>query len=298
MKEYKAIFFDWDGTAVLSRKAPADDAVAAMKPLLQKGVKLVIVSGTTIENIAQGNLETLFTKEELRNLYLGLGRGAYNYAFDQEGKAYVFRNEIPEKKKLLEIHRICFEIHQYLLENYDYETDIVFSRPNYCKIDLMVKENRGNNLFMQASELDLLRETLRTHGIEGSLQSLMDLSVRIGGTYGIEVVPTCDAKYLEVGISSKSDNVNVIFEKLHRDFGITARECAFWGDEYVGIESGIFGSDSFMLTDQTREGDFFDVSEVPGERPDGVNVVGGGVDCFLRFLKEQQKKHFKPEKED
>lgn len=61
MKKYKAIFFDWDGTAVLSRKAPADEAVKAMKPLIQKGIRLVIVSGTTIENIAHGELETLFT---------------------------------------------------------------------------------------------------------------------------------------------------------------------------------------------------------------------------------------------
>ena len=32
MKQYKAIFFDWDGTAVLSRKAPVEDAVNAMRP--------------------------------------------------------------------------------------------------------------------------------------------------------------------------------------------------------------------------------------------------------------------------
>ena len=51
MKHYKAIFFDWDGTAVLSRKAPVEDAVNAMRPLLDKGVKLCIVSGTTYENI-------------------------------------------------------------------------------------------------------------------------------------------------------------------------------------------------------------------------------------------------------
>ena len=46
-KKYKAIFFDWDGTAVMSRQAPVEEVVAAMKPLLQQGVKLVIVSGTT-----------------------------------------------------------------------------------------------------------------------------------------------------------------------------------------------------------------------------------------------------------
>ena len=38
MKKYKGIFFDWDGTAVISRKAPAEEAAAAMKGLLVKGV--------------------------------------------------------------------------------------------------------------------------------------------------------------------------------------------------------------------------------------------------------------------
>lgn len=289
MKKYKAIFFDWDGTAVLSRTAPADDAIAAMKPLLRQGIKLVIVSGTTIENIAQGRLEELFTKEELvGSLYLGLGRGAYNYAFDQEGKACVFQDELPDKEKLLQIHRICFEIHQHLLERYDYETDIVFSRPNYCKIDLMVKEDRGTSLFMQESELDLLKRTMESHGLKGGLRELTELARKVGRKYGIDVVPTCDAKYLEVGISSKSDNVNTILKRLEKAFGITPKECAFWGDEYVGIEPGIFGSDSFMITAQTKEADFFDVSQMAGERPENVMVVGGGVERFLAFLHSQK----------
>lgn len=286
LKKYKAIFFDWDGTAVLSRKAPVDNTVEAMKPLLEAGVKLVIVSGTTIENIAHGKLEEFFTKEELANLYLGLGRGAYNYAFDRDGKAYVFKNEIPEKKGLMDIHRICFEIHMELLEKYNFATDIVFSRPNYCKIDLMVNQQRGENLFMQESELDMLKESLSAHGITGGLQGLIDLAVETGRKYGIEVKPTCDAKYLEVGISSKSNNVDTILAKLGED-GIRAEDCAFWGDEYVGIEEGIFGSDSFMLTTSTSPGDFFDVSSVSGKRPDKVQVLGGGVDRFLDFLRGQ-----------
>ncbi|MDO4322715.1 MAG: HAD hydrolase family protein [Lachnospiraceae bacterium] len=287
LKKYKAIFFDWDGTAVLSRRAPVTDAAEAMKPLLRQGIKLVIVSGTTIENIAQGKLEELFEKEELANLYLGLGRGAYNYAFDDGGKAYIFQDEIPDKEKLLQIHRICFEIHQRLLEQYDYETDIVFSRPNYCKIDLMVKESRGANLFMQANELDMLKETMRGCGLDGGLQEMIGLAKEAGRRFQVDVVPTCDAKYLEVGISSKSDNVNAILQKLENDFGIRAEDCAFWGDEYVGIEPGIFGSDSFMKTNRTENGDFFDVSEVPGDRPERVTVVGGGVERFLDFLRRQ-----------
>lgn len=288
-KTYKAIFFDWDGTAVISRKAPADRAAAAMKPLLARGIKLVIVSGTTIENIAGGRLEQLFTTDELANLHLGLGRGAYNYAFDKEGKAYVFHDEIPEKQVLSDIHRICFDVHLQLLDGFGLNTDIVFSRPNYCKIDLMVDARRGENLFMQENELEKLKGLLAEHGISGGLRGLIDMARAAGERYGVTVVPTCDAKYLEVGISSKSDNVNTILEKLAAESGIRAEECAFWGDEYVGIEPGIFGSDSFMLTEKTKSGDFYDVSEVAGERPAGVQALGGSVERFLEFLREQGK---------
>lgn len=296
-KNYKAVFFDWDGTAVLSRKAPAGEAAAAMKPLLHRGVKLVIVSGTTIENIAGGGIAQYFTEKELENLYLGLGRGAFNYGF-QKGEPYVFQDRLPDAACLEKIHRICFEIHTALKQKYDFDTDIVFSRPNYCKIDLMPEAFRGDNLFMQENELDLLKGKLRSHGSGGGLKGLMELAIRIGAQYGLAVKPTCDAKYLEVGISSKSDNVDAILKKIQEDREqkmrgavspaedkvISAKDCAFWGDEFVGIEEGIFGSDSFMMTELTKEGDFFDVSMVSGARPEGVVHCGGGVERFLEFL--------------
>lgn len=233
-----------------------------------------------------GRIETYFGKEELGNLYLGLGRGAYNYAF-QNGKPYIFHDMLPVGECLEKIHRSCFGIHMELKRKYGFDTDIVFSRPNYCKIDLMPNVQRGDNLFLQEKELDILGESLGNHGITGGLRGLVALAGKVGRAQGLEVKPTCDAKYLEVGISSKSDNVDVIFQKLQEESGITAEECAFWGDEFVGIEEGIFGSDSFMMTERTRDGDFFDVSEVPGKRPEGVVQLGGGVERFLAFLRRE-----------
>ena len=289
VKKYKAVFFDWDGTAVMSRKAPVDDAVTAMAPLLDAGVKLAIISGTTIENIAGGEIEKYFTEKQLENLYLGLGRGAYNYMF-QEGKPCCFENRIPDGKTLLDIHRICFDIHLELKEKYGLDTDIVFSRPNYCKIDLMVNSGRGDNLFLQENELELLKKVMAEHGMEGGIRQLMDLADEIGKKYQIALVPTCDAKYLEVGISSKSDNVDTIFRRIQEEEGIKPEECAYWGDEYVGIEEGIFGSDSFMHTPVTAAGDFFDVSEIDSkDRPEWVRIIGGGVDSFLEFLRGQNQ---------
>lgn len=225
MKKYKAIFFDWDGTAVLSRTAPVDEVVVPMKKLLAQGIRLVIVSGTTIENIAKGKLHEYFTPEELKNLYMGLGRGAFNYAYDQAGQPFLLSHRIPEKEELLKIHRICYEIHETLLKDYDFRTDIVFSRPNYCKIDLMVENNRGDNLFFQENELEILKENLNGHGFEGGLKGLVKLAEETAREYGMDLSATTDAKYLEVGVSSKSDNVDMILQHLWEQDQVQSSGC-------------------------------------------------------------------------
>lgn len=286
MKKYSAIFFDWDGTAVLSRKASADRACAAMKPLLSAGVPLIIISGTTYENIAGGEIERFFTKEELKNLYLGLGRGAFQYAYTEAGKPCLFRTTLPTREQLMQVHQICFDIHKFLLERYDFATDIVFTRPNYCKIDLMPEHDRGDQLFMQDGEQAALANKMQMHGITDGMRTLTELAERLGKAQGLKIVSTSDSKYLEVGLSSKSDNVNVLLSYLLEQ-GIQPQDCAFFGDEYVRIESGDFGSDAFMMTPLSAEADFFDVSNITGERPPHVTVLGGGVDTFLNFLHAQ-----------
>lgn len=279
MKQYKAIFFDWDGTAVLSRKAPVEDAVNAMRPLLEKGVKLAIISGTTYENIAGGKLESFFTPEQLQNLYLGLGRGAYDYGFDAEGKPVVLANRVPDAKGILAIHDACYRIHRVLLEQYGMNTDIVFSRPNYCKIDMMPDNNRGENLFLQEGEAAKLQRILSSHGIE-SIETLIKMAESFS-TDVIALHATTDAKYLEVGPTGKSDNANALFER----FGFDAEDCCFWGDEFIGVTDSIFGSDAGMLTEKTQRGDFFDVSNLEGVRPRQVKQLGGGIKTFLDFLR-------------
>ena len=122
-----------------------------------------------------------------------------------------------------------------LLWEYGLKTDIVFSRPNYCKIDLMVENDRGGQLFMQGDEVEHLRQILKQHGIESGLKELIGIAEQTGEEFGQRVSATCDAKYLEVGISCKSDNVDVFLERFKAE-GITAEDCSFWGDEFVEIE--------------------------------------------------------------
>ena len=194
MKHYKAIFFDWDGTAVLSRKAPVEDAVNAMRPLLDKGVKLCIVSGTTYENIAGGKLHSYFTPKQLENLYLGLGRGAFDCGYDAAGQPTILVDRVPDAKGILAVHDACYRIHRELLEKYGMNTDIVFSRPNYCKIDLMPANNRGENLFLQEGEAARLQHILQQHGID-SIETVIAMAESFG-TPEMPLRATTDAKVI------------------------------------------------------------------------------------------------------
>jgi beta-phosphoglucomutase-like phosphatase (HAD superfamily) len=287
MKQYKAIFFDWDGTAVLSRRAPADYVIKVMRPLLDKGINLIIISGTTYENIAKGKLEKNFTPSQLQNLFLGLGRGAFNYRYDTNGTPVIWKNGVPNKQTTLDIHTICFALHERLLKEYDLETDIVFSRPGYCKIDLMVGADRGENLFLQEGELEALQSHFEKHGYTKGLHGLIHECLAEGKDMGIELAITSDAKYLEIGTTTKSDNVNTFFDMLQNERNINILDCCFWGDEYIGLANDLFGSDSFMITEKTKQADFFDVSLANGARPKNVNILGGGIETFHQFLKQQ-----------
>lgn len=285
-KRYKAIFFDWDGTAVKTRKEPADKAEDLMKPLLDKGVKLIIISGTTYDKIADGRLHEYFTVKELDNMYLGLARGAYNYSF-KNGQPMIHREFLPGLEEKLRIHDSVFRLHQHLLSEYGVESDIVFTRPNYCKLDLMVEYDRCDSLFLQEGETEMVQKILREHGITEGLSGLMDIAERIGREAGIAVKATTDAKYLEIGLTTKSDNVDYFMDRVLIPEGISKFECCFWGDEYLYLDEGIPGSDAYMITEKTRGADFYDVSDIEGKRPEEVKRTGGGTERFHLFLREQ-----------
>lgn len=289
MKRYQAIFFDWDGTAVLNRTAPVDKAVAAMAPLLDRGVCLLIISGTTYGNIAGGRLGGYFTAAQRKYLFLGLGRGSYNYGYNTQGQPVQVADPGIDETTVLRIHDASYQIHRKLWKEYGYHTDIVFDRPNYCKIDLMNQNTHGQSLFLSGDEVTQVQAELAAHGLNRGIADLLDLAQAVGNELDLPLKVTCDAKYLEVGLLNKSDNVDALLNTVVLPRGIRPEACAYWGDEYLKLADGLNGSDSFMRTPLSAPGDFFDVGTVAGERPLWVNHLGGGVDCFLDFLRKQAR---------
>jgi len=287
VKKYKAIIFDWDGTAVESRSAPVDNILPILIELLNKGIILNIISGTTYENIAGGTLHNRIPCSALKNLYLGLGRGAYDYGFNEEGELIVLRDLIPDKETLLKIHQLAFDFHQLLIKEYNYQTDIVFSRPNYCKIDLLVNHDRGGKFYLKEGELEQLNNHLKSHGYLFGVKGLVEKALSMGRKIGIDVQVTTDAKYLEVGLSTKGDNVNYFIDNILCNHGIKIYESCFWGDEFSYLGEGIEGSDGLMINKNSYGADFFDVSGRTINLPRNVKSMGDGVGIFIKFLKNQ-----------
>jgi hypothetical protein len=79
--------------------------------------------------------------------------------------------------------------------------------------------------------------------------------------------------------------VDDILGLLEQERGVKPEDCAYWGDEYVGVDEDLFGSDSFMITEKSKAGDFFDVSDTDGKRPENVQRLGGGTQAFIAFLR-------------
>lgn len=283
LKKYKTIFFDWDGTIVESRDSNIDNIIPVMEKLLLDGVKLIVISGTTYNNICDGKLHNFFSKEAIKNLYLGLGRGVYNYGFNNDGEVITLLDNTPSKCKLLNLHSLAFEFHNKMLKDYNFQTDIVFSRANYCKIDILVNYSRNSKLFMQSSEIDKVNDVLKLHSYNCGIKGIINEIYNMAKEKDLDIKITTDAKYLEVGFTTKSDNVNYFMDK----FNIDINECCFWGDEFSYLDEGIVGSDGLMITDKTNKGEFFDVSQNPRMLPKEVKAIGGGIESFINFLKKQ-----------
>jgi hydroxymethylpyrimidine pyrophosphatase-like HAD family hydrolase len=284
-KSYRAVFFDWDGTAVQSRTADDSKVIEAMNNLLLKGVDLLIISGTTYGNISGGHLEDRFSREALDHLYLGLARGAVNYGF-HNGHLTVLQDNAMTMNQLQQLHEACFHIHQNLLRDYDLKTDIIFSRPNYCKIDLLVDKDRKDQLFFSDADAVFAEKLLKEKGFPSGLKSVLGYAEELLKKEPLPLKTTTDTKYLEVGPTTKSDNIDFLFSLLEQK-GIGIEECCFWGDEFGEMADDIMGSDSKMITDRTRSGDFFSVSNLPVLQPKEVQQVGGGCERFVSFLEEQ-----------
>ena len=191
----------------------------------------------------------LFRSEALDHLYLGLARGAVNYGF-RDGQLQLLKDMTMPMDQTLQLHEACFHIHQHLLNEHDLKTDIVFSRPNYCKIDLLVEKDRKEQLFFSENDAVFADKLLKEKNFANGLKDVLIYAEQLLKQEPLPLKTTTDTKYLEVGPTTKSDNVDYLLGILEEK-GIGIEDCCFWGDEFGEMADGIMGSDSKMITEKS-----------------------------------------------
>lgn len=281
-KPFKIIAFDWDGTAVVNRKADASLVTSKLESLLQLGVYIVVVTGTNFDNI-DNQFSSLIAGKHKQNLYICTNRGSEIFGFDEKSKpVLLYRLEATEKETNL-LDKIAEKTKQEIENTSNIKTNIIYDRLNRRKLDLIPEWKDP-----QKNEIDKLLkavlEKLDNGGFPGGIQKAFKLMKNIAKTSGLTKAKiTSDVKHLEIGLSDKSDSIKWMLENIARKNNISNRQILIGGDEFGSI-GGFPGSDSLMIVKNQPEMTYFSVGIEPEGVPKDVINLGGGPDCFVKLL--------------
>jgi trehalose/maltose hydrolase-like predicted phosphorylase len=278
---FEAAIFDWDGTAVPDRSAPADEIRRVVEKLCGLGFEIGIVSGTNVDNV-DGQLGA--RPHGPGRLHLCLNRGSEVFEVDRGGPRVVYRRvaEPGEEDGLTRAAELAVE----QLARRGLRTEIVSRRLNRRKIDLIPEPEWADPPKARIDELLVaVQARLAACGIGGLAEVVMlaEAAAQEAGLPDARV--TSDAKHVEIGLTDKADSAHWLFAHLWSR-GIPPRAVLVGGDEF-GPLGGAVGSDSLMLVPEAEDATVVSVGVEPLGVATGVIGLGGGPASFLRLLEDQ-----------
>jgi hypothetical protein len=284
-RRFEAIVFDWDGTAVPDRRADAAPIREQLERLTSSGMDVAVTSGTHMENI-DGQLRA--RPAGPGHLFLCVNRGSEVYECDVAGVHLLHRRQASaaEESALDQGARRTAAA----LVAQGLTPAPITARFNRRKVDLLPLPDWEDPPKAQIAELvDAVGRRLRQGGI-GSLAAAVELAAREARAAGLDDPRvTTDGKYVEIGLTDKSDSLLWLMETWWRR-GIGPGLVAIAGDE-MGPLGGTRGSDHYMLVPRAERAAAFSVGVEPEGVPPEVAHVGGGPAAFLAFLRDQAVRH-------
>lgn len=167
------------------------------------------------------------------------------------------------------------------------ETSIIYDRLNRRKIDLIPLPEWSDPPKARIDEL--IAATTRRLAAAGfaNIGEAMRLAAAIARDCGLQDPRvTSDGKYVEIGLTDKSDSIAWIFEHVVATHAIDTRAILIAGDEF-GDVGGFAGSDERMITPDTKGVRIVSVGREPNGVPPGVIRLPGGPGAFLSILRWQ-----------
>jgi Glycosyl hydrolase family 65 central catalytic domain/Glycosyl hydrolase family 65, C-terminal domain len=284
-RRFEAIAFDWDGTAVVDRRADAAPVREQIEALCALGVDVGVTSGTHVENI-DGQLAA--RPRGPGHLYLCVNRGSEVYEVGAAGYELVHRRDATpgEEASLDQAALGAAEALQAL----GLPSPPITPRFNRRKLDVLAVPGWEDPPKARIGELlDTVTAHLREHNIP-SLAAVVGVVTNEARAAGLpDPRVTTDAKFVEIGLTDKSDSLHWLMQTWWRR-GIGPGLVAIAGDE-MGPLGGVRGSDHYMLVPEAARATAISVGVEPESVPPGVLHVGGGPAAFHAFLRDQTWRH-------
>ncbi|HSC92942.1 MAG TPA: glycosyl hydrolase family 65 protein [Gaiellaceae bacterium] len=280
-RRFEAVVFDWDGTAVADRRAPAGALRRLLERLSAAGLDLVVVTGTNLANV-DGQLRARPTGPG--RLRLCLNRGSEVFEVLPDGPHALERRTASAEEDAALSHAAGLAAAR--LAERGLETAVVADRLNRRKLDLIPLPQWADPPKAAIGELlEAVEARLAAAGIDGLGQAaaIAEAAAAEAGLRDARV--TSDVKHVELGLTDKSDAARWAFTDLWRR-GVAPADVLIAGDEF-GELGGLPGSDSLLLVPEGRGAVAVSVGREPTGVPEGVVELGGGPDAFAALLHDQ-----------
>ncbi len=283
-RTFDAVVFDWDGTAVPDRHAPARAIRRRVESLCARSVHVAVVSGTHVGNI-DGQLRA--RPDGPGRLFLALNRGSELYAVDARGPRLVWRRTATRRETAALDAAASLVVAQ--LQRCGLRSAVVSTRLNRRKIDLIPEPEWADPPKARIAEL-LTAVTDRLHRAHmPDLSAVVALAQRAGKAAGLDDPRvTSDVKHVEIGLTDKSDSMRMLRQRL-TEAGIGPGLTLVVGDEF-GELGGVPGSDSYLLSPGLSRATVVSVGVEPTGPPTGVRHLPGGPRVFRALLDEQLRR--------
>lgn len=283
-RTFEAVVFDWDGTAVPHRQAPANAVRTLVEQLTAAGADVAVVSGGDVGDI-DGQLGA--RPNGPGRLLLGLSGGSELIEVGLDGPRLVRRRTVTVAQGAALDQAALLTV--AALAERGLVTEVVSARLNRRRIDLVPEPAWANPPKARIAELlDAVLDRLRAAGI-ANLASAAALAAAAAADAGLEHPRvTCDIKHLEIGLTDTSDSMRDILDTFsHR--GVGPGLVLVLGDEFGGM-AGLPGSDARLLLPDVPRLTAVSVGVEPEGVPPSVLHLGGGPRMFRGLLAEQLRR--------
>jgi hypothetical protein len=282
---FELIMFDWDGTAVPDRKTAVPRLNAMLASLLETGIWLAPVTGTNVDHLEWQSIQEIDPRLR-RRMRVCTNRGSEVWGYGVGGERVALYQRVATTAEDAMLTLAAGELRERLAER-GVESRIIYDRLNRRKVDLIPLPAWDDPPKAQIKALiAATTRRLQAAGIE-RIGEVMGLATAIARGCGLaDPRVTSDGKYVEIGLTDKSDSIAWLFQNVVRAHRIDARSILIAGDEF-GDVGGFAGSDERMMTPDTHGVRIVSVGREPHGVPAGVIQVRGGSDAFLSILQWQ-----------